>query len=121
VQRSSNHRDPLPHVEAASWRPAGGRDTGPLAAPAGVPTTADADIRKSSLVLGRAPAPAGTPAGIVDKLNATSQRNPESKEAQAGLARLGAEAKIGAPRICAFIAPRPAWAAIANETSIKVD
>jgi len=68
-------------------------------------------------------APAGTPAAIVEKLNATANEILQSKEAQAGLARLGAEARIGAPRdFAAFIAVEtPRWAAITNETGIKVE
>jgi len=45
------------------------------------------------------------------------------KDAQAGFARLGAEAKIGSPHdFAAFItAEAPRWTAIANETGIKAD
>jgi tripartite-type tricarboxylate transporter receptor subunit TctC len=89
-----------------------------------VPTTAESGYPKilASFWSGLL-APAGTPAAIVDKLNATVNEILKSKEAQDGLARLGAEAKIGAPKdFAAFIAAEtPRWAAIANETGIKVD
>jgi tripartite-type tricarboxylate transporter receptor subunit TctC len=68
-------------------------------------------------------APAGTPAGIVEKLNGAVNEILKSKEAQAGLARVGAEARIGSTRdFAAFIAAEaPRWADIANTTGIKVD
>jgi tripartite-type tricarboxylate transporter receptor subunit TctC len=68
-------------------------------------------------------APAGTPAAIVQKLNGAVNEILKSKEAQAGLARVGAEAKIGLPRdFAAFIATEtPRWADIANATGIKVE
>jgi len=64
-----------------------------------------------------------TPAAIVEKLNGAVNEILKSKDAQAGLARLSAEAKIGSPQdFAAFIgAEAPRWAAIANETGIKVD
>ena len=68
-------------------------------------------------------APAGTPAEIVEKLNSAVNAILKSKEAQVGLARVGAEARIGSPRdFAAFIAAEtPRWADIANTTGIKVD
>ena len=68
-------------------------------------------------------APAGTPAAIVAKLNGAINEILKSKEAQDGLARLSAEARIGSPQdFAAFIASEtPRWAAIANETGVKVD
>jgi tripartite-type tricarboxylate transporter receptor subunit TctC len=68
-------------------------------------------------------APAGTPAEIVAKLNGAVNEILKSKEAQAGLARVGAEAKIGSPKdFAAFIgAEAPRWADIANATGIKVE
>jgi tripartite-type tricarboxylate transporter receptor subunit TctC len=68
-------------------------------------------------------APAGTPAAIVDKLNGAVNDILKTKEPQTGLARLNAEARIGSPAdFAAFIASEtPRWAAIANETGIKVD
>ena len=114
----------LPHVEAGKLRPlAVATETRSPLLP-GVPTTAESGYPKivASFWSGLL-APAGTPAGIVGKLNATVNEILKSKEAQAALARLGAEAKIGAPQdFAAFIAAEtPRWAAIANETGIKVD
>jgi tripartite-type tricarboxylate transporter receptor subunit TctC len=68
-------------------------------------------------------APAGTPAAIVEKLNLTVNDILRTKEAQSGLTRLNAEARIGSPQdFAAFIvAEMGRWAAIANATGIKVD
>jgi tripartite-type tricarboxylate transporter receptor subunit TctC len=89
-----------------------------------VPTTAESGYPKllASFWSGLL-APAGTPAPIVAKLNAAVNDILKSKEAQTGLERLSAEAKIGSPRdFAAFIAAEtPRWAAIASETGIKVD
>jgi tripartite-type tricarboxylate transporter receptor subunit TctC len=68
-------------------------------------------------------APSGTPTEIIGKLNSAVNEILKSKEAQAGLARVGAEARIGSPRdFAAFIAAEtPRWADIANTTGIRVD
>ena len=89
-----------------------------------VPTTAESGYPKliASFWSGLL-APAGTPAPIVAKLNAAVNDILKSKEAQTGLERLSAEAKIGSPQdFAAFIAAEtPRWATIASETGIKVD
>jgi tripartite-type tricarboxylate transporter receptor subunit TctC len=68
-------------------------------------------------------APAGTPAAIVGKLNGAINDILKSPEAQTGLARLNAEARIGSPQdFAAFIAAEtPRWAKIAHETGVKID
>src|SRR5262249_14900910 len=65
----------------------------------GVPATAARGCPKllASLWSGLL-APAGTPAPIVAKLNAAINDILASNDAQAGFARLGAEAKIGSPQ-----------------------
>jgi tripartite-type tricarboxylate transporter receptor subunit TctC len=89
-----------------------------------VPTTAESGYPKliASFWSGLL-APAGTPAPVVAKLNAAVNDILKSKEAQTGLERLNAEAKLGSPQdFAAFIAAEtPRWAAIASETGIKVD
>jgi tripartite-type tricarboxylate transporter receptor subunit TctC len=89
-----------------------------------VPTTAESGYPKliASFWSGLL-APAGTPAPIVAKLNAAVNDILKSKEAQTGLERLNAEAKIGSPQdFAAFIAAEtPRWAVIASETGIKVE
>jgi tripartite-type tricarboxylate transporter receptor subunit TctC len=114
----------LPHVEGARLRALAVATEARSPLLPEVPTTAESGYPKiiASFWSGLL-APAGTPPAIVEKLNATANEILKSKEAQAGLARLGAEARIGAPRdFAAFIAAEtPRWAAIANETGIKVE
>jgi tripartite-type tricarboxylate transporter receptor subunit TctC len=89
-----------------------------------VPTTAENGYPKlTASFWSGVLAPAGTPAAIVAKLNGAINEILKSKEAQDGLARLSAEARIGSPQdFAAFIASEtPRWAAIANETGVKVD
>jgi len=114
----------LPHVQAGKLRALA------LAADArsprlpDVPTTAESGYPKlvASFWSGLL-APAATPPKIVEKLNAAVNAILKSREAQDGLARLSAEAKIGTPGdFAAFIAAEtPRWAAIAAETGIRVD
>jgi tripartite-type tricarboxylate transporter receptor subunit TctC len=114
----------LPHVEGARLRALAVATEARSPLLPEVPTTAESGYPKiiASFWSGLL-APAGTPAAIVEKLNAAANEILRSKEAQAGLARLGAEARIGAPRdFAAFIAAEtPRWAAIASETGIKVE
>ena len=68
-------------------------------------------------------APAGTPAPIVDKLNATINAAMTSKEMQTTLDRLGAQAGSGtAADFAAFIADeRRRWSAVAKAANISID
>jgi tripartite-type tricarboxylate transporter receptor subunit TctC len=114
----------LPHVEGGRLRALALASATRSVLLPDVPTTAESGYPKlvASFWSGLL-APVGTPAAIVDKLNGTVNDILKTKEAQAGLARLSAEARIGSPRdFAAFIAAEaPRWAAIANETGIKVD
>jgi tripartite-type tricarboxylate transporter receptor subunit TctC len=114
----------LPHVEGAKLRALAVATEARSPLLPEVPTTAESGYPKiiASFWSGLL-APAGTPAAIVERLNAAANEILKSKEAQAGLARLGAEARIGAARdFAAFIAAEtPRWAAIASETGIKVE
>jgi tripartite-type tricarboxylate transporter receptor subunit TctC len=114
----------LPHIESGKLRAlaVAAEARSPLLP--GVPTTAQSGYPKliASFWSGVL-APAGTPPAIVAKLNGAINEILKSKEAQDGLARLSAEARIGSPQdFAAFIASEtPRWAAIANETGVKVD
>ncbi len=114
----------LPHIEAGKLRPLAmaAEVRSPLLPE--VPTTVESGYPKliASFWSGLL-APAGTPTSIVDKLNGAVNEILRSKEAQTGLARLSAEARIGSPQdFAAFIAAEATrWAAIAAETGIKVD
>ncbi|MBX9774464.1 MAG: tripartite tricarboxylate transporter substrate binding protein [Xanthobacteraceae bacterium] len=68
-------------------------------------------------------APAGTPAPIVDKLNAAINAEMTSNEMQTTLKRLGAEAGSGnAAEFAAFIAQeRRRWSAVAKAANISID
>jgi tripartite-type tricarboxylate transporter receptor subunit TctC len=114
----------LPHVEGGRLRALAVATEARSPLLPGVPTTTESGYPKllASFWSGLL-APAGTPPAIVEKLNAAINEILKSKEAQQGLARLGAEAKIGSPQdFAAFIAKEaPRWAAIANETGIKVE
>jgi tripartite-type tricarboxylate transporter receptor subunit TctC len=114
----------LPHVEGGRLRPlaVATEKRSPLLPD--VPTTIEGGYGKiiASFWSGLL-APAGTSPAIVAKLNASVSAILQSQEAQAGLRRLGAEAPIGAPEdFAGFIAAEtPRWAAIADETGIKID
>jgi tripartite-type tricarboxylate transporter receptor subunit TctC len=114
----------LPHVQGGRLRPLAVAVAARSPLLPEVPTTAESGYPKliASFWSGLL-APAGTPAPIVAKLNAAVNDILKSKEAQTGLERLNAEAKIGSPQdFAAFIAAEaPRWAAIASETGIKVD
>jgi tripartite-type tricarboxylate transporter receptor subunit TctC len=68
-------------------------------------------------------APNGTPAPIVDKLNATINAEMTSNEVQTTLGRLGAQAGTGTPAdFAAFIAvERRRWSAVAKTANISID
>jgi tripartite-type tricarboxylate transporter receptor subunit TctC len=114
----------LPHVEGGRLRALAVCTEARSPLLPNVPTTAESGYPKilASFWSGLL-APAGTPTEIVAKLNGAVNEILKSKEAQAGLARVGAEARIGSPQdFAAFIAAEaPRWADIANATGIKVE
>jgi tripartite-type tricarboxylate transporter receptor subunit TctC len=67
-------------------------------------------------------APAGTPAAIVDKLNASINEGLRSPETRAAFDKLGIETKISTPQeFAAIIAVEaPKWAEVVRVTGIKV-
>jgi tripartite-type tricarboxylate transporter receptor subunit TctC len=114
----------LPHIQAGKLRP--------LAVPLkerfsklpDVPTTAEVGYPNllAPFWLGVV-APAGTPAEIVNKLNAAFRDSMAPAETRTRLANLGAEIKIGAPadfgRLIAEELAR--WTAVAKAANIRVD
>jgi len=114
----------LPHVEGGRLRALAVATEARSPLLPGVQTTAESGYPKllASFWSGFL-APAGTPPATVQKLNSAINDILRSPEAQAGLARLNAEARAGSPAdFAAFIAAEaPRWAAIANETGIKAD
>ena len=114
----------LPHIQAGKLRPLAVAAEARAKALGDTPTFGEAGYPKIlcsfwSGIL----APAGTPAPIVERLNAAINDILRSPEAQAGLTRLYAEARIGSPKDFAdFIASEARrWTAVANEAGIKVD
>ena len=67
-------------------------------------------------------APAGTPASIVNQLNATINEIMQSREMQTHLTKLGARAKLGSPQYFAsFIsAERQKWSAVIKAAGVKI-
>jgi tripartite-type tricarboxylate transporter receptor subunit TctC len=68
-------------------------------------------------------APAGTPAAIVDKLNAATNAALRSPEMKASIEKLGIEATTGSPQdFAAFIiAEAPKWARIVEASGVKME
>lgn len=68
-------------------------------------------------------APAGTPAGVVDKLNAAINQGLNSREMEASLAKLGAQPSPGsAQEFAAFIAAeRQKWMTVTTAAGIRID
>jgi tripartite-type tricarboxylate transporter receptor subunit TctC len=103
----------LPQIEAGKLRPLGvAGETRSVHLP-GVPTTAEGGFPR---LQGSFPAglfaPPGTPASIIDRLNAAANNALKSADVAASLNKLGAEAKGGSTRdFAAFIAADAAMAA----------
>jgi tripartite-type tricarboxylate transporter receptor subunit TctC len=114
----------LPHAAAGKLKVLAVAGEVPLPQLPGVPTTAEAGF--PTLVGGfwsGIVAPAGTPAGIVDRLNGAINEVMSSSEAEVGLTKLGGRAKLGSPQaFAAFIASeRHKWSAIINAAGIKLE
>jgi tripartite-type tricarboxylate transporter receptor subunit TctC len=96
----------LPHIEAGSLRAITVlNDAGTRYLP-GVPSVVEAGFPMLQSVYTLALyAPSGTPAGIVDKLNAAANESLKSESVQAGLMKLGAVALGGSvPDVSAYMA-----------------
>ena len=67
--------------------------------------------------------PAGTPAAVVNRLNAAINEGLRSPDMGASLQRLGAEAKGGSPQdFAAFIGEETQkWGAIVRSSGVKLD
>jgi len=114
----------LPHIQSGKLRPlaVAGSERSPKLP--GVPTTTEAGYPKlqSPFWLGVV-APAGTPAPIIDKLNAALRESLAPEETRARIANLGAEIKIGtAAEFGKMLADELAqWSAVVKAANIKVD
>jgi tripartite-type tricarboxylate transporter receptor subunit TctC len=114
----------LPHIQSGKLRPlaVAGSERSPKLP--GVPTTTEAGYPKlqAPFWLGVV-APAGTPAPIIDKLNAALRESLAPEETRARIANLGADIKMGtAAEFGKLLADELAqWSAVVKAANIKVD
>jgi tripartite-type tricarboxylate transporter receptor subunit TctC len=89
-----------------------------------VPTMAEAGVAdaEANTFFGLV-APAGTPAGIIDKLNAAMNEGMQASDIQAKITALGTEAKPGSPAdFAAFIAAQHRkWTEVGKAAGVKID
>lgn len=114
----------LPHVTAGKLKALALADAKRLAQLPDVPTTIEAGLPKLQATFWSAiVAPAGTPAAIVNKLNAAINEVLRSKQVEASLSRVSATAKIGTPQdLAQFIAAEnKKWTEVAVAANIRAD
>lgn len=112
-----------PHIEAGKIRPlAVAGETRDARLP-DLPTLRESGVAVAASFWSGVVAPAGTPAAIVDRLNAVINEGLRSPDMQAQLARIGAETKPGSPRDFAtfFAAETRKWADVAKTARIRLD
>jgi tripartite-type tricarboxylate transporter receptor subunit TctC len=114
----------IPQIQAGNLRPLAVTTATRSAQLPDVPTTAEAGFPtlRAQFWLGVV-APAGTPADVVNRLNAAFNEALRSGDARARLESLGAEIKLGAPQeFGKMLADELAmWTAFTAETGIKID
>jgi tripartite-type tricarboxylate transporter receptor subunit TctC len=114
----------LPHIQSGAVRPIAVTMVARSAKLPDVPTTAEAGYPKlvAPFWLGVV-APAGTPADVVDKLNAAFRESLNDPATRARLDALGADVKIGTPReFGELLADEYAlWAAVVKAANVKVE
>jgi tripartite-type tricarboxylate transporter receptor subunit TctC len=114
----------LPHIEAGKLRALAVADESRNPQLPDVPTTVEAGLRALQATFWSGVlAPAGTPKGVVDRLNAAINEILKSREVEAMLARLSARPKIGSPQdFVAFVAAESQkWTTVVNAAGIKAD
>ena len=114
----------LSHVEAGTLRAIAVTSEARAARLPQVPTVTEAGVPKLSATLWSGiVAPAGTPAGIVTRLNGDINDDLRSADMQASLAKFGAEARIASPQeFSAFLAAETErWAALVKTANIKAE
>jgi tripartite-type tricarboxylate transporter receptor subunit TctC len=114
----------IPQIQAGNLRPLAVTTATRSAQLPDVPTTAEAGFPKlqAEFWLGVV-APAGTPAEIVNKLNAAFNESLRAGETRTRLESLGAEIKLGTPEDFGKMLSNELarWMAVAAATGIKVD
>jgi tripartite-type tricarboxylate transporter receptor subunit TctC len=114
----------LPHVEAGKLRAIAIADTVRSPQLPNVPTTIESGFPKLQATFWAGVlAPAGTPASVVGKLNATINDIMRSRELAAILGNLSAKPKVGTPQdFAAFMAVETEkWAAVVKGANIRID
>lgn len=114
----------LPHVEAGKLRALAVADDARSPQLPDVPTTVESGFGKLQATFWAGIlAPARTPPGIIDKLNAAINDVLRSQEWQAVLAKLSAKPKISSPQeFAAFMAAETRkWGEVVTSAGIKVD
>jgi tripartite-type tricarboxylate transporter receptor subunit TctC len=114
----------LPHVKAGKVRALAVTSAARIAEIADVPTMIECGYREfpPSSWTGVL-APAGTPAGVVERISAVINQGLRSPEIQAAFAQFNAEMRIGSSRdFAAFIADEvPKWGALVKASAAKVE
>jgi tripartite-type tricarboxylate transporter receptor subunit TctC len=114
----------LPHIRAGKLKALAVADETRSPQLPDVPTTVESGFpRLQSSFWSGVLAPAGTPASIVNKLNAAINEALKSKEFQARLTEMGAKPKIGSPQeFAAYMAAETQkFAEVASSAGIKSD
>ncbi len=114
----------LPHIREGRLRPLAVTSAERWPELPDVPTLLEAGYMDSPYdTLFGVVAPAGTPAAVIDKLNAAINEGLRAPETRASFARLGIEPKPGTPQdFAAIIAEEaPKWADIVRLTGIKAE
>jgi tripartite-type tricarboxylate transporter receptor subunit TctC len=114
----------LPHIEAGKLKALALADTVRSPQLPNVPTTIESGFPKLQATFWSGVlAPAGTPASVVGKLNATINDIMTSRELAAILGNLSAKPKVGTPQdFAAFMAVETEkWAAVVKGANIRVD
>jgi len=113
-----------PHIQSGQARPIAVTTAGRLATLPDIPTVAEAGFPKMQRYfwLGVV-APGGTPAAIIDKLNAALRESMAPSDTRQRLANLGADVAIGTPEeFRKMLANELAfWTAVAKAANIQVD
>jgi tripartite-type tricarboxylate transporter receptor subunit TctC len=113
----------FPHIQAGKLRPLAVTSAQRWSELPDVPTLVELGYMDAAYdTLFGVVAPMGTPAPVIDKLNATINEGLRAPETLATLAKLGIEPKVTSPQeFAAIIAEEaPKWAEVVRRTGIKV-
>ena len=112
------------HIHDAKMRPLAVTSAARIAQLPDVPTMIESGLKDfTSYSWTGLVAPAGTPAPIVERLNAAINQGLKSPDMTSNLGRLGAQTRVGSPRdFAAFIAEETQkWGTIVTSAGVKLD